>query len=61
MNIRQKVNLNLTPNDIPSSQLDLLNLGPKFVPALKNVPVLDIVTSTEQAALRIEKNESFNV
>ena len=52
--------LNLTSSEIPVSKLELLNLGPKFVPALKRVPVLDIVASTEQAALRIENQESFN-
>ena len=52
--------LNLTPSDLPVSHLDLLNLGPKFVPSLKQVPVLDIVASTERAALMIERHESSN-
>ena len=58
--IVKKAVLNLTNDDLPSSQLELLNLGPKFVPSLKHVPVLDIVTSTEQAALTIERHESAN-
>ena len=52
--------MNLTSSEIPVSKLYLRNLGPKFVPTLNKVPVLDIVASTEQAALRIEKHESFN-
>ena len=52
--------LNLTGNDLPVNHQNLLNLGPKFVPALKYVPVLDIVTTTEKAALQIERNESDN-
>ena len=47
--------LNLTSNDIPESHLDLLNLGPKFVPALKKVPIMSIVTATEVAAQNIER------
>ena len=59
-NIVKKAVLNLTNGDLPSSQLDLLNLGPKFVPSLKKIPALDIITSTEKAALMIERDESTN-
>ena len=52
--------LNLTGNDLPATHQNLLNLGPMFVPALKHVPVLDIVTTTEKAALQIERNQSDN-
>jgi len=47
--------LNLTSNEIPESHLNLLNLGPTFVPALKKVPIMSIVTATEAAAQKIEK------
>ena len=58
--IVKDVVLNLTGKDMPENHQDLLNLGPNFVPALKHVPVLDIVTSTEKVALQIERNESDN-
>ena len=50
--------LNLTNKEIPQSQLDLLNLGPKFIPALKKAPILDIITATENAALQLERTNS---
>ena len=47
--------LNLTNGEIPDSHLELLNLGPKYVPALKKVPILSIVTATKEVAQKIEK------
>ena len=52
--------LNLTNHTIPAHQLDLLNLGPKFVPAIEHVPVLDIITSTEVAAARLVSENQTN-
>ena len=47
--------LNLTTNEIPNNQLDLLNLGPQFVPTQQHVPYMDIITSTECIALKLDK------
>ena len=47
--------LNLTDKTVSDGQLSLLNLGPKFVPALKKAPVMDIITSTEIAAIELSK------
>ena len=49
--------LNLTQRDIPNNQIDLLNLGPKFVPAYEKVPIMDIITSTEIAANELEQKD----
>ena len=43
--------LNLTKEEIPKHYKSLLNLGPKFVPTNKNLPFMDIVTSTISCAL----------
>ena len=48
--------LNLTQREIPANQMKLLNLGPKFVPSIKRAPIIEIVTSTEIAALKLEKD-----
>ena len=48
--------LNLTQREIPANQMKLLNLGPKFVPSIKRAPIMEIVTSTEIAALKLEKD-----
>lgn len=42
--------LNLTNRQLPEHHQQLLNLGPKFVPAIRRVPVVDIVTSVESVA-----------
>ena len=39
---------------MPESHKDLLSLGPKFVPAPKKIPHMDIITTTEAAALKLE-------
>ena len=38
--------LNLTQKGIPDKYDELLNLGPKFVPALSKVPFMEIMTSS---------------
>ena len=46
--------LNLVGDEIPSNQKDLLKLGPKFVPNVKKIPYMDIVSTTEASALKLE-------
>ena len=48
--------LNLTQREIPANHMKLLNLGPKFVPSINKVPVMEIITTTEIAALELERN-----
>ena len=36
------------------------NLGPKFVPANKNLPFMDIITSTESCSVDMEYNHKVN-
>jgi len=45
--------LNLSEKELPPHHKDLLNLGPQFVPTSKRIPYMDIITSTEAAALKI--------
>ena len=52
--------LNLTKEEIPKHYESLLNLGPKFVPTNKNLPFMDIITSTESCALDMEHNHKEN-
>ena len=52
--------LNLTKEKIPKHYESLLNLGPKFVPTNKNLPFMDIITSTESCALDMEHNHKEN-
>ena len=51
--------LNLTKQEIPRHQLELLNLGPKFVPSNKKPPFMDIVNATEICALNLEKENQI--
>ena len=46
--------LNLVDDDVPENRKELLNLGPKFVPNVKNIPFIDIITTTEASALKLE-------
>ena len=46
--------LDLVNEPMPESHKDLLSLGPKFVPAPKKIPHMDIITTTEAAALKLE-------
>ena len=52
--------LNLTSEEMPKHYESLLNLGPKFVPTNKNLPFMDIITSTESCALDMEQNHKEN-
>ena len=51
--------LNLTKQEIPRHQLELLNVGPKFVPSNKKPPFMDIVNATEICALSLEKGKQI--
>ena len=51
--------LNLVSDNIPDAHKDLLNLGPKFVPNVKEIPVMDIVTATESSALKLEYSKKI--
>ena len=55
MSVVKSAVLNLTDKTVSDGQLSLLNLGPKFVPALEKAPVMDIITSTEIAAIELSK------
>jgi hypothetical protein len=46
--------LNLAPAEVPKNHLDLLSLGPKFVPNPTRIPYMDIITVTESSALKLE-------
>ena len=46
--------LNLCNDDVKDTHLNLLNLGPKFVPRSKHIPWMDIVATTESPALKLE-------
>ena len=41
---------------ITEGQKEVLNLGPKFVPALKTAPIMDIITSVEVIASRMNSS-----
>ena len=49
--------LNLHNTEIPANQAELLNLGPKFAVAPSTIPYMDIITTTEIEAFRLEKEE----
>ena len=40
--------LNLVDDEVPNNHKELLSLGPKFVPNMKKIPIMDIITTTEQ-------------
>ena len=46
--------INLTDVALTDHQTSLLNLGPKFVPAEKRIPFMEIITATESVALNFE-------
>ena len=46
--------LNLASDEIPEHHRELLTLGPKFVPHAKCIPYMDIVSTTESSALKLE-------
>ena len=51
--------LNLTNQEIPQHHLELLNLGPKFVPSNKKLSFMDIVNATEICTLSLEKENQI--
>ena len=51
--------LNLVDIEIPRNQQDLLNLGPKFAVTPRNIPYMDIITTTEVEALSLERKKQF--
>ena len=52
--------LNLTSEEIPKHYESLLNLGPKFVPTNKNLPLMYIITSIKSCAPDMEQNHKEN-
>ena len=53
--------LNLTNAEIPKHYESLLDLGSKFVPRNKNLPFIDIITSTKSCAVDMEQTLRQNV
>ena len=53
--------LNLTRKEIPKNYEFLLNFGPLFAPTNRNLPFMDITTSTESCAIDIEYNRKENL
>ncbi|XP_065662568.1 uncharacterized protein LOC136085207 [Hydra vulgaris] len=58
-NYKKNAVLNLCDTDIPVSHNNFLNLGPHFVPSLKSIPYMDIITATESSALKLEYNNKI--
>jgi len=46
--------LNLVSEEIPPAHKEVLNLGPKFVPHTRKIPYMDIISTTESSALKLE-------
>ena len=46
--------LNLVDNEIPKHHQELLGLGPKFIPNVKRIPYMDIISTTESSSLKLE-------
>ena len=46
--------LNLASDQVLENHKELLCLGPKFVPHVKEIPYMDIVSTTESSALKLE-------
>ena len=46
--------LNLLDDEVPQHHQELLSLGPKFVPNVKRIPHMDIVTVAECSSLKLE-------
>ena len=49
--------LNLTGKTVDKNVSSLLNLGPNFVPTLKSVPYMEIITAIESQALKSESSK----
>ena len=52
--------LNLVSDEIPETHKELLNLGPKFVPHTTNISYMDIVSTTESSALKLEYSKKVS-
>ena len=50
--------IDLTSENLPEYHKSLLNLGPKFVPNSKRIPFVDIISTTESSALKLEYNQN---
>ena len=48
----------MTNQEIPQHHLELLNVGPKFVPSNKKLPFMDIINATEICPFNLEKEKS---
>ena len=48
----------MTNQEISQHHLELLNVGPKFVPSNKKPPFMDIINATEICPLNLEKEKS---
>ena len=46
--------LNLASDQVPENYKELLCLGPEFVPHVKEISCMDIVSTTESSALKLE-------
>ena len=51
--------INLTTEPLPEHHKLLLNLGPNFVPNIKSIPYMDIISITESSALKLEYNKNI--
>ena len=49
--------LNLTGKTVDKNVTSLLNLGPNFVPTPKSIPHMEIITSIESQALKLESSK----
>ena len=49
--------LNLTGKTVDRNVTSLLNLGPNFVPTLKSIPYMEIITAIESQALKLESSK----
>ena len=50
----KEAEINLADSEIPESHRELLNLGPKFVPNVRVIPNLDILSKAESSSLKLE-------
>ena len=49
--------LNLTGKTVDKNVTSLLNLGPNFVPTLKSITYMEIITAIESQALKLESSK----
>ena len=53
--------LDLTNVPLPDNQKSLLELGPNFVPSTKQIPIMDIVSTTECSSLKLEYSDKVEL